>query len=97
LRSFRNNNNIPVYREGERQERQEFTVDEASSKLGIGITKVRRLIQHKILPARQVCPGAPLIISKKDLESEVIKKAAHSKLPKRPLSGKPKQKMLNFQ
>ena len=36
LRAFRNNNNIPVYREGERQEREEFTVDEASSKLGIG-------------------------------------------------------------
>jgi len=97
LRSFRNNNNIPVYREGERQEREEFTVDEASSKFGIGSTKVRRLIQHKILPARQVCPGAPWIISKKDLEAEAIKKAAYSKLPKRPLSGNSKQKMLNFQ
>ena len=97
LRSFRNNNNIPVYREGERQEREEFTVDEASSKLGIGSTKVRRLIQHKILPARQVCSGAPWIISKKDLESEAIKKAAYSKLPKRPLSGNQKQKVLNFQ
>jgi DNA invertase Pin-like site-specific DNA recombinase len=97
LRSFRNNNNIPVYREGERQEREEFTVDEASSKLGIGSTKVRRLIQHKILPARQVCSGAPWIISKKDLESEAIKKAPHCKLPKRPLSGNPKQKVLNFQ
>ena len=30
--------------------------------------------------------GAPWIIAKKDLESETIKKAAHSKLPKRPLS-----------
>lgn len=97
LRSFRNNNNIPVYRESERQEREEFTVDEASSKLGIGSTKVRRLIQHKILPARQVCPGAPWIISKKDLESEVVKKAAYSKLPKHPLSANVKQKVLNFQ
>jgi len=69
LRAFRNNNNIPVYREGERQEREEFTVDEASSKLGIGSTKVWRLIQHKILPSRQVCAGAPWIISRKDLES----------------------------
>jgi len=97
LRAFRNNNNIPVYREGERQEREEFTVDEASLKLGIGSTKVWRLIQHKILPARQVCPGAPWIISKKVLESEAVKKAAHSKLPRRPLSKNPKQKMLNFQ
>lgn len=97
LRAFRSNNNIPVYHEGERQERGEFTVDEASSKLGIGKTKVWRLIQHKILPAKQVCPGAPWIISIKDLESETIKKAAHSKLPKRPLSENSKQKALNFQ
>ncbi len=97
LRAFRNNNNIPVYREGERQEREEFTVDEASAKLGIGSTKVWRLIQHKFLPARQVCRGAPWIISKKDLESETAKKAAQSKLPKRPLSENSKQKAFNFQ
>ena len=97
LRSFRNNNNIAVYREGERQQREEFTVDEASSILGIGSTKVRRLIHQKILPARQVCAGAPWVISKKDLESEAVKKAAHSILPKRPRSVNSKQKMLNFQ
>lgn len=97
LRSFRNNNNIAVYREGERQQREEFTVDEASSILGIGRTKVRRLIHQKILPARQVCAGAPWIISKKDLESEAVKKAAHSILPKRPRSVNSKQKMFNFQ
>ena len=72
-------------------------MDEASSILGIGSTKVRRLIHHKIIPARQVCSGAPWIISKKDLEAETIKKAAHSKLPKRPLSKNAKQKVLNFQ
>ena len=97
LRAFRKNNNIPVYREGERQEREEYTVDEASSKLGIGSTKVRRLIKHKILPARQVCSGAPWIISKKDLEADEIIKAAHSKLAKRPLSKNFKQKVFNFQ
>ena len=97
LRSFRNNNNITVYREGERQERKEFTVDEASSILGIGSTKVRRLIHHKSLPARQACSGAPWIISKKDLESEAVKKTAHSTLPKRPCSVNSKQKTFNFQ
>jgi hypothetical protein len=49
------------------------------------------------LPAKQVCSGAPWIISKKELESERIKKAAHSKLPRRPLSKNSKQKTLNFQ
>lgn len=97
LRAFRSNNNIPVYHEGERQERDEFTVYEASLELGIGQTKVRRLIQHKILPAKQVCPGAPWIISKKDLESEMTKNAAHSKLSRRPFPKNPKQKTLNFQ
>ena len=97
MRSFRNKNNIPVYLEGERQEREEYTVDEASERLGIGKTKVWRLIQHKILPAKQVCSGAPWIISKKDIESETIKKAAHSMLPKRPLSEKSKQKVFKFQ
>jgi DNA invertase Pin-like site-specific DNA recombinase len=97
LRAFRSNNNIAVYREGERQERGEFTVDEASAKLGVSKTKVWRLIQHKILQARQVCSGAPWIISKIDLESEAVIKAARTKLPKRPLSQNSKQKMLNFQ
>ena len=97
LRAFRSNNNIAVYREGERQEREEFTVDEASAILCIGRTKVLRLIQHKILHARQVCPGAPWIICKKDLESEAVKKASRSKLPKRPRSLNSKQKMFNFQ
>ena len=97
VRSFRNKNNIPVYLEGERQEREEYTVDEASERLGIGNTKVWRLIQHKILPAKQVCSGAPWIISKKDIESETIKKAAHSMLPKRPLSENSKQKVFKFQ
>ena len=97
LRAFRSNNNIAVYREGERQERGEFTVDEASAKLGVSKTKVWRLIQHKILQARQVCSGAPWIISKIDLESEAVNKAARTKLPKRPRSQNSKQKILNFQ
>ncbi len=97
LRSFRNRHNIPVYHEGERQRREEYTVAEASERLGIGSTKVWRLIQHEILPAKRVCSGAPWIISKKDLESEVIKKAAHSGLPKSPLSRNSKQQVFNFQ
>ena len=83
LRAFRCHRNIPVYREGERQERDELTVDEASLILAIGKTKAWRLIHHNILPARQICDGAPWIISKKDIESDVVKKAAHSPLSKR--------------
>ena len=96
LRAFRSHNDIPVYRQGERQERGEFTVEKASLKLGIGNTKVWRLIQHKILPARQICTGAPWIISKEDLESEAVKKMAHSTLPKRPPSPNREQQLFDF-
>ncbi len=95
LRSFRSKYNIAVYREGERQEREELTLDEASQKLGISKSKAGRLIKHGFLPARQVCMGAPWIISKKDLESEAVKKAAHSKITKYPLSENLQQKMFN--
>ncbi len=97
LRAFRSNNNIAVYREGERQERGELTVEEASAKLGVSKTKVWRLIQQKILQARQVCPGAPWVISEKDLKSKAVNKAAQSRLPIRPRSQNSKQQMLNFQ
>lgn len=97
IRAFRSNHNIPVYREGESQERKELKIKEASSKLGIGRTKVLRLIHHKILPARRVCEGAPWIIAEKDIQAEAVKKAAHSKLPKGPCSDNFKQEVLNFQ
>ena len=97
LRAFRSHNNIRAFRQGERQERGEFTVDEASLKLGIGNTKVWRLIHHKILPARQVCTGAPWIILKDDLETEAVKKMAHSKLPKRLPSPNSEQQLFDFQ
>jgi len=97
LRAFRSKNSIAVYREGERQERGEFTVDEASVRLGVSKTKVWRLIHQNILQARQVCSGAPWIISKLDLESEAVNKAARTKLPRRPRSQNSKQKMLDFQ
>jgi len=72
-------------------------VDEASLKLEIGNTRVWRLIHHKILPAKQVCAGAPWIISKEDLETEAVKKMAHSKLPKRPPSLNHEQQLFEFQ
>ena len=97
LRAFRSNNNIPVYREGERQERGELTVNEASDELSISRTKVWRLIQEKTLHARQVCSGAPWIICGKDLESKAVKTAAQSRPSRGPRSIDPKQKTLNFQ
>ena len=95
--SFRKDHKIPVFCEGERQKRGEFTIEDAADQLGIGKTKVRRLIQHEILSATQVCPGTPWIIRKDDLLSEKVQKAAHSKLSRRPLPDNSEQQTFNFQ
>ena len=36
---------------------------------------VRRLIKRKILPAKQICVGAPWVIRKKDLSPMGVKEA----------------------
>ena len=66
--SLRNNHAIPVYREGERQAREEMSVSEGAVVLGVTPTTVLRLIQQKKLPATQPCVGAPWILRKTDLE-----------------------------
>ena len=66
--SFRNKRGIPFYREGERQERGEMTLIEAATALRVDYQKARRLIQEGRLPARQLCKGAPWIISAADVE-----------------------------
>jgi hypothetical protein len=56
---LRNHCKIPPYREGERAERGEVTLAEAAAHLKIGEATVRRLIYELILPANQLCKGAP--------------------------------------
>ena len=69
VRAFRARRGIPGYREGERQERGELSLGEASARLGVDPSVVRRLIRAGILPARQVCTGAPWAIAAADLEA----------------------------
>ncbi|MDE0704935.1 MAG: recombinase family protein [Rhodospirillaceae bacterium] len=69
VRAFRCSRGIPVYREGERQERGELSLSEASAQLGVDPSVVRRLIRAAVLPARQVCTGAPWAIAAADLEA----------------------------
>jgi hypothetical protein len=56
----RNHRSIPPYREGERAERGEATLEEAAAVLKVSEATVRRLIQEKVLPAAQYCKGPPL-------------------------------------
>src|SRR6266487_5627709 len=66
--SLRNNHAISVYREGERQDRDEMSVSECAAALGVTPTTVLRLIRVKQLPATQACVGAPWILRSGDVK-----------------------------
>ncbi len=92
--AFRNDRHIPVYKEGERQSREELTLDEAARFLQVSTMTVRRLIKRKILSAKQICVGAPWVIHKKDLSLISVKEAL---VEQSPSTGNEKQQALNFQ
>jgi DNA invertase Pin-like site-specific DNA recombinase len=94
--SFRKDYQIPVYKKGEREERDEMIIDEVSMELNISVSKVRKLVKQGIIPAEQVCVGAPWIIKRQDVQSELVKKAASSNA-NRPLTPNSKQKTFTFQ
>jgi excisionase family DNA binding protein len=68
VRNFRAERRIAIYREGERAERGELILHEAATHLGVSKMTVIRLIRDGILPARQVCTGAPYVIRQEDLD-----------------------------
>ena len=68
VRAFRSRHGIPVYREGERQERNELTQTEAAERLNISARTMNRLIRSGTVPARQFCKGAPWVIVTDALE-----------------------------
>jgi hypothetical protein len=57
---------------------------------------VRRLIKDGQLAASQLCKGAPWIIKAADLEHPDVKRAATARRLRRPPSGNPLQKELEF-
>ncbi|MDQ2801658.1 MAG: recombinase family protein [Pseudomonadota bacterium] len=83
---LRNHREIPPYREGERAERGEVTLEEAARTLLVSEATVRRLIAERILPARQFCKGAPWIIRAADLGQENVTRAADDRRARRPPS-----------
>jgi excisionase family DNA binding protein len=94
VRNFRGAHQIQVYREGERAERHELILSEAASRLGVHKMTVVRLIQDGLLPARQVCAGAPYVIREDDLARPTIRQAIAKG---RPVSSDPRQESLSFQ
>jgi excisionase family DNA binding protein len=88
---LRNHRGIAPYREGERTERGEVTLEEASETLKVSEATVRRLIADKVLTAAQYCKGAPWVIRADDLQDENVKQAANARRQRRPASADQRQ------
>jgi excisionase family DNA binding protein len=82
--SLRHQYGIAIYRDGERAERGEATLDEAAAALTVSQSTIRRLITEGALPASQHCKGAPWIIRQADLERDEIRRLADLRRLRRP-------------
>jgi len=94
--SVRKDYRIPVYKAGEREERGDMTPNEVATELDLTITKVRKLIRQDIIPAKQVCFGAPWIIKREVLQTERLQNRTLSSDAGRPLTPDSKQKTFIF-
>ena len=94
VRNFRGAHRIAAYREGERRERRELILHEAASRLGVSKMTVVRLIRDGLLPARQVCAGAPYVIQENDLDRPAVR---HAIANGRTVSADARQESLSFQ
>ena len=86
---LRNHRGITPYREGERAERGEATLDEAAAALDVSAATVRRMINEGLLPAHQLCKGAPWVIRADDLARPDVRRVADQRRTRRPSSDDP--------
>jgi excisionase family DNA binding protein len=94
VRNFRCEHQIAIYREGERTERRELILHEAASRLCVSKMTVVRLIRDGLLPARQICVGAPYVIQEDDLDRPAVRRAVENS---RAVSRDARQESLSFQ
>jgi excisionase family DNA binding protein len=90
---FRNDHHLLAYHEGERNSRGELMLDEVAQELGVSKMTVIRMIHAKTLSAHQVCPGAPYVIRRQDLELPGVRSAP----PVSPVSADLRQVTMEFQ
>ena len=76
--SLRKRLGVAVYREGERAERSEYTLSETATALNISQMTVLRMIRKGLLPAQQLCKGAPWVIQVAALKSAAVRDEAQS-------------------
>jgi DNA invertase Pin-like site-specific DNA recombinase len=94
--SLRNHQKIAAYREGERAERGEVTIEEAAEALAVSPSTILRMINSQILPAQHLCKGAPWIIRSDDLKREDVRADATARRSRHPSSENPRQRNLVF-
>ncbi len=92
----RNRLGVAVYREGERAERGEITLDETATILDVSPMTVLRMIRSGTLKGWQLCKGAPWVIKAADLEQISVRNEANGRR-KRPLTQNPGQETFTFQ
>jgi hypothetical protein len=76
VRSARSYYQLPAFREDDQAKAKEVTVKIAAQQLNVSEWIVRRMIEEKILPARQVIVCAPWQIPVEALDSEEIRQQA---------------------
>lgn len=94
--SVRNQKGIFPYQEGERKARGEVTLNEAADILTISPSTVLRMIGTGLLPAQQLCKGAPWIIAESALHTEPVQREAKCRRARIPSSHDPQQRTLNL-
>jgi hypothetical protein len=94
--SLRHGHEIAPYREGERSERGEMTVNEAAATLAVSPSTIRRMISDGMLPAQHHCKGAPWIVCLHDLKRKDVRTEAGARRSRHPSSRDPRQRSLDF-
>jgi len=80
------------YRQRERAERGEVTIEEAAEELAVSPSTIPRMINDQTLPSQHFCKGAPWIIRSADLKREDVGADAQAQRSRRPSSENPRQR-----
>jgi DNA invertase Pin-like site-specific DNA recombinase len=95
--ALRHYHGIAPYREGERAERGEVTLDEAATALSVSPSTILRMLNDGSLPGQQLCKGAPWIIRLQDIERKDVRDEAKRRRARgRPPSCHPNQRTFDF-
>jgi DNA invertase Pin-like site-specific DNA recombinase len=95
--ALRHSHGIASYREGERAERGEVTLDEAATALSVSPSTILRMLNDGSLPGQQLCKGAPWIIRLQDIERKDVRdEAKRRRARRRPPSCHPNQRTFEF-